>query len=538
MRAALYARVSSQEQVEGFSLDAQLKAMRGFAMQKVWDIAAEYTDAGFSARTDDRPEFKRLIADARARRFDVILVHKFDRFSRRREDAVTYKALLKRIGVRAYSVTEPIEPGSPSSVILEGMLEVVAEWYSVNLSHETSKGLRERAFQGLYNGDLPFGYAKGNDGVPVVVPGEAEAARKAFAAYASGHLSFRQVAELMNSLGFKTRNKRKRDTYGVVGPRPFTCDSVRDMISNPFYAGFVRYKSERIKGKHDAIVPLELFEMCQEVRRGHAKAPRTHSSIMRTYLLKGLIRCAFCGHKMWANESFPGRRYYREVSPRQGIQCPRAGRWVRAEIVDKQVSDIVGNMKLPETWQLQVVDVLNSLDERVNAARERDRIQEKLRRLKKLYLDLQLEESEYEMEKNRLELALASIAVPQEDATVKAGQELAGMLEVWALATEEEKSRMLGLMLEAVYCDTETKAVVALKPRPPFLPLFSLCHGLTEKDGLFLTCALAGIGDPGGIRALIFNTSKSAFSQYCACRRRLASESKARASTFALGETC
>ena len=115
-------------------------------------------------------------------------------------------------------------------------------------------------------------------------------------------------------------------------------------------------------------------------------------------------------------------------------------------------------------------------------------------------MDLQLEESEYEMEKNRLELALASIAVPQENATMKAGQELARMLEVWTLATEEERSHMFASMLEAVYCDTETKAIVALKPKPPFLPLFSLCRGLTEKDGLFLTCALAGIGDPGGIR--------------------------------------
>ena len=117
--------VSSQEQVDGFSLYAQLKAMRGFAAQEGWDIASEYTDAGFSARTDDRPEFQRMILDAKAGRFDIILVHKFDRFGRRRQDAVTYKALLKRIGVRVCSVTEQVEPESASSVILEGILEVV-----------------------------------------------------------------------------------------------------------------------------------------------------------------------------------------------------------------------------------------------------------------------------------------------------------------------------------------------------------------------------------------------------------------------------
>ena len=304
----------------------------------------------------------------------------------------------------------------------------------------------------------------------------------------------------MNSLGFKTRNKRKSEVYGVVGPRPFTSDSMRDIISNPFYAGFVCYKGERIKARHASIVPLEVFERCQEVKRTHAKGPRTHSPKMRPYLLKGLIRCAFCGQKMWANGS-PGRRgYYRDVSLRRGIPCPKGGAWVRVEVVDKQLSDIIANMELPQTWQLQVVDVLNSLDERVSAARERDRIEEKLRRLKRLYLDLELAESEYEVERNRAEVALASIAVPAENAIITAGQDLAGMLQIWDQATEEEKSHMLGLMLEAVYCDTEAKAIIALKPKPPFLPLFSFCEGLTEKEGLFFTSAFAGIGDPEGIR--------------------------------------
>lgn len=229
------------------------------------------------------------------------------------------------------------------------------------------------------------------------------------------------------------------------------------------------------------------------------KGPRTYSARTKTYLLKGLIRCAFCGEKMWANGS-PGRRgYYRDVSSRRGIPCPRAGKWIRVEVLDRQISDIIGNTELPHAWELQVMDILNSLDERVTAAKERDRIEEKLRRLKRLYRDLELEESEYEMDRNRLEVALASIIVPQEHVTMKAGQELAGMLKIWDQATDDEKSQMLGLMLEAVYCDTEANAIVALKPKAAFLPLFSLCQGLKEKDPLFFTPAFAGIGDPEGI---------------------------------------
>ena len=110
----------------------------------------------------------------------VVLVHNLDRFSRRREDAVTYKALLRRVGVAVASVTEPLDPESPTSVILESMLEVINEWYSVNLSQEVAKGRRHRAEQGLWNGDLPFGYTKGPAGDAVIVPEEAEVVKQAF----------------------------------------------------------------------------------------------------------------------------------------------------------------------------------------------------------------------------------------------------------------------------------------------------------------------------------------------------------------------
>ena len=91
---------------------------------------------------------------------------------------------------------------------------------------------------------------------------------------------------------------------------------------------------------------------------------------------------------------------------------------------------------------------------------------------------------------------------------MKAGQELAGMLKIWDEATDEEKSQMLRLMLEAVYCDTEARAIISLKPKAAFLPLFSLCQGLMEKGGLFFAPAFAGIGDPEGIRTLDFRRDR------------------------------
>lgn len=101
---ALYARVSSSEQVKGYSIDAQLDAGRQYAAGHGWVVVAEYIDAGLSGTSDDRPQFKRMIRDALSGQFEVIMVHSFDRFSRNLEDAVVYKSLLRRDGVQGVSV--------------------------------------------------------------------------------------------------------------------------------------------------------------------------------------------------------------------------------------------------------------------------------------------------------------------------------------------------------------------------------------------------------------------------------------------------
>lgn len=124
IRAVCYARVSSKEQAEKeLSIPAQLEAIRNYCKQKGWKLVHEYIDAGKSAKTDDRTEFQRMIAMAKKqnRNFDIIVVHKFDRFSRNRDDHVIYKSLLKKMGVLVYSVTEQTDPETPHGFLLEGI---------------------------------------------------------------------------------------------------------------------------------------------------------------------------------------------------------------------------------------------------------------------------------------------------------------------------------------------------------------------------------------------------------------------------------
>src|SRR5438067_3571707 len=168
--AATYVRVSSKEQVEGYSLDAQRRGCRDFCSARGYAVAAEYADEGLSAHTDnlaERPDFARMLADAEAGRFDVLVVHKMDRFARRLKTALECLERLGRARVGVVSVSEPnLDFSTPQGFLFLSMLGALAEWYSRNLSVETAKGWTERKQSGLYAGRLPFGVIKGENGVP------------------------------------------------------------------------------------------------------------------------------------------------------------------------------------------------------------------------------------------------------------------------------------------------------------------------------------------------------------------------------------
>jgi len=162
MKIITYLRVSSEQQAERqLSIPAQREALQKYASERGWTIIEEYVDEAKSAKTDDRADFQRMIAAAQQpnKDFQAILLHKFDRFSRKRADHVIYKALLKKKGVLVFSATEPTDPDTPHGMLLEGMLEVISEFYNMNLKQETIKGMKENAIQGFHcGGRAPFGY--------------------------------------------------------------------------------------------------------------------------------------------------------------------------------------------------------------------------------------------------------------------------------------------------------------------------------------------------------------------------------------------
>ena len=156
MKAVIYARYSSDTQREE-SIEGQIRECTEYAKYNDMEIVGQYIDRAFSAKTDDRPDFQRMIADSAKKLFDVVLVWKLDRFARNRYDSAFYRYTLRKNGVRVVSAKENISNG-PEGIILESLLEGIAEFYSANLSQNVKRGFKENALKGKWNGGaVPLG---------------------------------------------------------------------------------------------------------------------------------------------------------------------------------------------------------------------------------------------------------------------------------------------------------------------------------------------------------------------------------------------
>lgn len=308
--AAVYIRVSTEEQTE-FSPDAQLRAIRRYAEQNGLTLYDAYIfkDEGISGRNaKKRPAFQQMVALAKTkpRPFDVILVHKFDRFARSREDSIVYKSLLrKECGIRVVSITERIEDDK-FAVILEAMLEAMAEYYSMNLGEEVKKGMTEKALRGQLQTPAPFGYRM-IDGMLTPHDAEADMVEQIFIRFAYEQVSPRGIARYVNAMGFRTKKGGA-----------FTARSILYILRNPTYTGKMRWnpnpdKKEAliVEGRHPGIIKTEMWKAADERLRQREimLTPRRFASgEIITHWLRGVVRCAACGSSLSYGKGYGNRK--------------------------------------------------------------------------------------------------------------------------------------------------------------------------------------------------------------------------------------
>jgi site-specific DNA recombinase len=335
-RVVGYFRVSSEEQLEGYSIAAQKRAYHQYVESHGYISIAEYSDEGKSARTDNikrRPQFAQMLQDAEAGLFETIIVHKMDRFSRSLQVAVKTFEILGKSNVGLASISEPnLDYSSPQGKLFMHMLWALAQFYSDNLSNETKKGKNERKMQGLYNGTLPFGVVKGENGIPVpdlrtpeFVDGltNYDGLKLIFEKAANGD-SCRKIAEELNTLGFRTTGNR--------GNNLFTKDTVNAILRSRFYLGELpdgEYNTghsrrgmytKGMAGKHAAFIPAELWDAAQHAILANSNSGRLKiRSKAQVYSLSGLAVCGYCGGKMHARKDKNGEPLFIATIERKGL---------------------------------------------------------------------------------------------------------------------------------------------------------------------------------------------------------------------------
>lgn len=469
LRFAVYVRVSTVEQAEGHSLLSQREACEAFITQQGGEVAAVYEDAGFSATSTDRPAFQRMLADAAEGAFNALVVLRYDRFARSLEDWIVVRRALERKGIRVVSVTEPIDT-SPMAPILEALHGGLAEWYSRDLSVKVARGHRKRGEKGLMLGSVPFGYreaANPREEPPTVVPDEAEAVRRAFEAFASGATMVAVAAEL-NRRGFRTRYRARRGSDEQDG-RAWTSQSVSALLATETYTGMVTHHGEVLgPGLHEAIISRELFEQVQRRRRSSRGRPARDRR--QQYVLRGIARCAGCGHPLQGNRTKSGKgyRYYRESASRRGVECPMSGLSVRADWLEAEVDALVARFRMPADVREQVLALL-AADAEEPAEARRARLEERRRRLGKLFADLSISEVEYEAQRRALDAELDRLTVPAAQA-VAAADTFDVLQRAWLTATAEERRTIALSLFEGIYIDVRRKVITEAVVAPPFRP--------------------------------------------------------------------
>ena len=381
MTGVIYARYSSDNQREE-SIEGQIRECQAYAERSGIDIVGTYIDRAFSAKTDKRPDFQRMIKDSAKKTFETVIVWKLDRFARNRYDSAHYKSMLKKNGVRVISATETISPGS-EGILLESVLEGMAEYYSADLAEKVIRGHTENALKCKYNGGtLPIGFTTDKEQNYLIDPITAPLVVQSFQNYVNG-MGMKQIA----------------DEY-----------SYRDIV---------------VPDGIPRIVSNELFEQVQQRMAKNKKAPSRHKA-EDDYILTTKLFCGKCG-SMMAGESGTSAttkiyHYYKCNNAKRHLGCDKKAvgkKWIEdivigeillflkddttlGKIADAVVAEtkkenpaiLAMNVELADT-QLKLKNIMNAIENGIFTESTKSRLDELEKLKKKLSISLQAEQAKH-----------------------------------------------------------------------------------------------------------------------------------------------
>jgi len=312
VKVAVYARVSTQEQaVEGTSLEHQSEQLKKYCESQGWEIFQTYVDAGYTGKDGNRPELKRLLADAKLNLFDKVVVHKMDRLARSLRLLLEIEDNLKEYGISFHSVKEIFDTSTASGRHFLQMLGMIGEWERETIIERTKAGRLQRYKEGCWAGGRnPYGYLYDKESKKLVI-NETEAAviRNIFQSYSTGK-SMAYIANTLNSNKVPPRDKKGKGWRSTA---------IRDILANPMFGGtqYVNHGlhiSKLLKEKPESAIKIKVPRIVSDAMwksaQEHRKSNRHLQPMKREpWLLQGLITCGLCGHSFMIQPNHKRRTY-------------------------------------------------------------------------------------------------------------------------------------------------------------------------------------------------------------------------------------
>jgi site-specific DNA recombinase len=485
VRVAVYTRKSVSEglDMEFNSLDAQREAVESYVKSQRgegWAALPEhYDDGGFTGANTDRPAFQRLLADVEAGRVDIVATYKTDRLSRSLADFTRLMELFERQGVAFVSVTERFDTSNPMGRMAMNILATFAQFERETIAQRVRDKVRATQRRGMWTGGRPvLGYDLVEKKL-VVNAEEAERVRSIFALYHELG-SLLAVVEELSARGWTTKSWRTK--AGVIaGGRPFTKNTLHDMLRHPLYLGKIRCGDEIVAGQHEAIVDQDTWAATQALLSGKSVTPRGWRPPTRNgAVLKGLISCS-CGASMLFHSAHRHEKQYGYYvcarALKQGAKACPGSRAPAGQLEEFVVERIRGVGRDPAVLEATLAadradrerrrpelqaDVRKLAHERGRLESERENIIEAIAsggtglvtRLAELDADI-AEVDQRAGETRRDLVALDRGLVDPEDLR----RALADLEPVWAELFPKERARVLALLLERVVFDPESGEV-------------------------------------------------------------------------------
>lgn len=306
MRAVIYARYSAGPRQTDQSIEGQVRDCRAYCEQHDLEVIEIYADRHISGKTDERPEFQRLIAESKKNKFDAVVVWKTDRFARNKYDSAIYKRELQKNGVKIFYAAEAI-PEGPEGIILESLMEGLAEYYSAELAQKIKRGMVERAHKGkILGGTTPLGYKASPEHTYIIDEDEAPAVKTIFKMYIDGETNA-AICDYLNEKGIKTSQGHA-----------FNKNSINRIITNEKYIGTYKAAGVVIEDLVPPIIDKETFRLAQEEMEKKKIGKKGRRGVAE-YLLSGKLYCGHCESAMVgvSGTSRTGKKHYYYYCPGQ-----------------------------------------------------------------------------------------------------------------------------------------------------------------------------------------------------------------------------